>query len=221
MLKIQRGTAGLARDAELITDPDLLAERLRHSTVCVNLTPTVVEMAEYFQHDDRPFRFRPSHLLRLHRIALDGISSYAGNFRPAGIEIGGSRHHRRDTSVPRVGRGPVRTRQCWLEDLLAVHLAGYILWRLNWIHPFTDGNGRTSRAASYLVMCCKLGYVLPGKHTIPDQISENKTPYYEALEAADESLRNGELSLAKIEEMLSMMLGRQLYNVHVDATQRH
>jgi hypothetical protein len=70
-------------------------------------------------------------------------------------------------------------------------------------------------------MCCKLGYVLPGKLTIPDQISENKRPYYEALEAADESLRAGSLSLEKVEEMLSMMLGRQLYSVHVDATQRH
>jgi len=209
-----------ARDAELITDPDLLAER--EALNGLRQFDAVVEMAEYFQHDDRPFRFRPSHLLRLHRIALDGISSYAGNFRPAGIEIGGSRHQPPGAhQVPELVEDLCEHVNAGWEDLSAVHLAGYVLWRLNWIHPFTDGNGRTSRAASYLVMCCKLGYVLPGKHTIPDQISENKTPYYEALEAADESLRNGELSLAKIEEMLSMMLGRQLYNVHVDATQRH
>jgi Fic family protein len=106
------------------------------------------------------------------------------------------------------------------EELPALHLAAYVLWRLNWIHPFTDGNGRTSRAASYLVMCCKLGYVLPGKQTIPDQISENKKPYYEALEAADDSLTAGKLSLVNVEEMLSMMLSRQLYSVLVDATQR-
>ena len=30
--------------------------------------------------------------LSLHRAALDGISAYAGNFRPAGVEIQGSRH---------------------------------------------------------------------------------------------------------------------------------
>ena len=71
-----------------------------------------------------------------------------------------------------------------------------------------------------MVLCCKLGYVLPGKQTIPDQISENKKPYYEALEAADEALRKGKLSLARVEDMLSMMLGRQLYSVHLDATRR-
>jgi hypothetical protein len=32
----------------------------------------------------------------------------------------------------------------------ALELAAFALWRLNWIHPFTDGNGRTARALSYL-----------------------------------------------------------------------
>ncbi len=209
-----------ARDAELITDPDLLAER--EALNGLRQFDAVVEMVEYFQHQDRPFRFRPSQLLHLHRIALDGISSYAGNFRPAGIEIGGSRHLPPGAhQVPELVEDLCEYVNAGWEKLSSVHLAAYVLWRLNWIHPFTDGNGRTSRAASYLVMCCKLGYVLPGKQTIPDQISENKTPYYEALEAADESLRSGELSLVKVEDMLSMMLGRQLYFVHVDATQRN
>jgi Fic family protein len=65
----------------------------------------------------------------------------------------------------------------------ALHLAAYVMWRLNWIHPFTDGNGRTSRAASYLVLCLRLGYLLPGRRTIPDQIAEDRTRYYKALEA--------------------------------------
>ena len=53
----------------------------------------------------------------------------------------------------------------------------HVMWRLNWIHPFTDGNGMTSRAASYMILCVKLGYALPGKNTIPDQIAADKTPY--------------------------------------------
>ena len=72
--------------------------------------------------------------------------------------------------------------------------------------------------SSYLVLCCKIGSVLPGKKTIPDQISENKQPYYKALEAADEASRQGLLDLTKTEEMLSIMLARQLYAVHTDAT---
>ena len=31
------------------------------------------------------------------------------------------------------------------EAKSAIHLAAYIMWRLNWIHPFADGNGRLSR----------------------------------------------------------------------------
>jgi len=37
-------------------------------------------------------RLRPSALLALQRAALEGIRLYAGNYRPAGIEIQGSRH---------------------------------------------------------------------------------------------------------------------------------
>jgi Fic family protein len=66
-----------------------------------------------------------------------------------------------------------------------LHLASYVMWRLNWIHPFTDGNGRTSRAVSYLVLCIRLRALLPGKLTIPEQIEQDKTPYYRALEAAE------------------------------------
>ena len=120
-------------------------------------------MVEYFLSPERPFKFRPSHLLNLHRLALEGISKYAGNWRPAGIKIGGSRHQ------------PVGAHQVpeMVEDLCeyvnenwartALHLSAYVMWRLNWIHPFTDGNGRTSRAASYLIPACALDIFFPEK----------------------------------------------------------
>ena len=42
------------------------------------------------EHRDtkRPFKLRPSLILGLQRTALDGITTYAGLTRPAGIEIG-------------------------------------------------------------------------------------------------------------------------------------
>ncbi|WP_271571569.1 Fic family protein [Bradyrhizobium sp. CCBAU 11386] len=76
-------------------------------------------------------------------------------------------------------------------SMSAVHLAAYVLWRLNWIHPFADGNGRTARAVSYVVMSIKLDSLLPGAPTIPEQIAGNKKPYYDALEAADQRLTEG------------------------------
>ena len=207
-----------AREAELITDPELLAQREAFNGL--RQFDSAVEMVEYFLHPDRPFRFRPSQLLHLHRVALEGISSYAGNFRPADIEIGGSKHRPAGAhQVPEL-----------VEDLCdyinenwkrknAVHLAAFVMWRLNWIHPFTDGNGRTSRIASYVVLCLRTGYLLPGKNTIPDQIAEHRTPYYKALEAADAALSSsGCVDLTVMEDLLSGMLAKQLVAVHHDAT---
>ena len=31
-------------------------------------------------------------------------------------------------------------------------LPAYALWRLNWVHPFVEGNGRTARAACYYLL---------------------------------------------------------------------
>jgi len=99
----------------------------------------------------------------------------------------------------------------------AIHLSSYVMWRLNWIHPFTDGNGRTSRAASYLVLCLRLGYLLPGKKTIPDQIAENRSPYYKALEKADEYAREGKVDLSEMEHLLEQLIAKQLLSVLEDA----
>ena len=92
------------------------------------------------------------------------------------------------------------------------------MWRLSWIHPFTDGNGRTSRAASYMILCVKLGYVVPGKDTIPDQIAADKTPYYKALEAADDAWEQGKIDLTAMKEFLNAMLAKQLYEILAQST---
>ena len=94
------------------------------------------------------------------------------------------------------------------------------MWRLNWIHPFTDGNGRTSRALSYLVLCVRLGYLIPGTNTIPEQISADKIPYYKALEAADRAYQDNRVDVTELEDLLSNTLALQLYSVHQEATGR-
>jgi Fic family protein len=175
-------------------------------------------MVEAFLLPERPFKLHPSQLLHLHRIALAGISSYAGKWRPAGIEIGGSRHKPPNAfEVPdRIEELCDYVNQRWTEKS-ALHLSSYVLWRLNWIHPFADGNGRTSRAASYLVLCICLGYLLPGRTTIPEQIAQNKTPYYKALEAADLASSAGTIDLSAMKQLLSSMLAKQLVGVHQDS----
>ncbi|HEY1902884.1 MAG TPA: Fic family protein [Terracidiphilus sp.] len=206
-----------AFDAEIITDPDALARQ--EALNGLRQFDAVIKMVESFLDPQRqPFKFRPSHLLHLHREALAGISSYAGNWRPSHIEIQGSRH-----TPPGAFEVPERIEELcdyinekWQEKS-PIHLASYAMWKLNWIHPFTDGNGRTSRAAAYMILCIRMGYVLPGKRTIPDQIAENKTPYYKALESADDAWQDGRIDLTAMKDLLTSMLAEQLVAIMGDS----
>ena len=206
-----------ALDAEIITDPNLRARQ--EALNGLKQFDLVIRMVETFVESERqPFKFRHSHLLSLHREGLAGISGYAGNWRPSDIEIRGSKH-----KPPAAWEVPERidelcdyVNEKWNEKS-PIHLASYVMWRLNWIHPFTDGNGRTSRAASYMILCVKLGYVLPGKDTIPEQIAVDRTPYYKALEAADDAWEQGKIDLTAMKNLLSAMLAKQLYEIHAES----
>ena len=201
---------------DLITDPDEKAKAEARSAL--RQFDAAMEMVEYWLDPERPFKLRPSAILRLQGIALEGISAYAGVYRPAGIAIAGSEHKPAGAfQVPELVEelcDYVNTN--WAQSS-AVHLAAYVMWKLNWIHPFVAGNGRTSRAASYIVLCVKIGCRLPGTNTIPEQISANKTPYYDALEAADKTCAIGTVDLSLLEELLGNMLAKQLYQLHQDA----
>ncbi|HFL2500872.1 TPA: Fic family protein, partial [Clostridioides difficile] len=49
-----------------------------------------------------------------------------------------------------------------------------------YVHPFSDGNGRTSRALSYLYLIDK-GYDTFKEFSISYMISKNRTKYYKAI----------------------------------------
>ena len=96
----------------------------------------------------------------------------------------------------------------------AFFLAAYVMWRHNWIHPFVDGNGRTSRVLSYIVLSIMLGYVLPGSPTIPEQIQNGRNGYFQALVAADAAWQDGErIDVSEMEALLTNMLRNQLLSV--------
>jgi len=103
---------------------------------------------------------------------------------------------------------------CNFMRMSPIQVAAYAMWRINWIHPFFGGNGRTARAASYLLLSVRMGFVLPGVNTIPEQIERDSYPYYRALENADESVKNGPVDLFQMEELLSRLLAAQLLSIH-------
>jgi Fic family protein len=89
-------------------------------------------------------------------------------------------------------------------------LPAYALWRLNWIHPFIEGNGRTARAACYYLLCLKQRQLLPGRRIVPELIRENREPYYAALRAADVAWERGHFDVSELAVYLSDLLKRQL-----------
>ena len=89
-------------------------------------------------------------------------------------------------------------------------LPAYALWRMNWVHPFVEGNGRTARAACYYLICLRLGRILPGSKLVPERIRENRQPYYEALRAADLAWENGHFDVSQLAAYLSDLLKAQL-----------
>lgn len=201
-----------ALEPNLIADPTARAEAearngLRQYDAGIQTVQSALDRAT--------FRLRPSLILGLQREALREISLYAGNFRPGGVEISGSRHEPPGAhQVPEL-----------IEDLCdyindrwntssPIHLAAYVMWRLNWIHPFADGNGRTSRIVSYVVLSVRANAVLPGTPTIPDQIVDNRGPYFAALDAADAAWRDGRIDVTAMERLLGDLLARQLAGFH-------
>lgn len=91
-----------------------------------------------------------------------------------------------------------------------VFLAAYVLWKLNFIHPFINGNGRTARVTAYLTLCLKSEQWLGGDTLLPELIRRNRAEYVAALQAADASLETGELDLSMLHSLLTRLLGEQL-----------
>ncbi len=165
-----------------------------------------------------PFKLRPSTIQHLQRVAIQDIYTCAGNYRTGPVCINGTTHQ----PPPPYEVSTLVEEMCdyvtdhW--DQSPIHLAAYCMWRVNWIHPFAGGNGRTSRAVSYLVLCAKLGYRITGTLTIPEQIVANRQPYYGALDAADEAWAKGIIDVSKMESLLSDMLAKQLLSTYNAAT---
>lgn len=171
----------------------------------------VLDLIDLSVRDGRKFRLRPSTILGLQATAMKGVHPQAGTFRNTPVEISGSQHQPPHESLvaARVEELCDWVNDNWSEKS-AVEICAYMMWRLNWIHPFADGNGPTTRAVAYLLLCVRSNARLPGAPTIPEQIAEDKRPYYEALEKLDGAENDGETDLTPMIALLQHYLERQL-----------
>lgn len=207
----------VAETAPLLKDPNEVA--LREAENGIRQFDLAVEMIRSFVKDkERPFRLRANLILQLHQAALDGIHPLAGTWRNTKVSIGKSKHVPPEAAFvsDEIQDMCEYVNSNWAMN--ADHLGAYVLWKLNWIHPFADGNGRTARTVSYVVMSAKLDSLLPGAPTIPEQIAANKAPYYAALEKADERHKEGKIDVSELEDMLNAMLAKQLLSAAKQAS---
>jgi hypothetical protein len=78
---------------------------------------------------------------------------------------------------------------------------------------------RSDRPSRFLLaLCARLGFVLPGRKSIPELILQDREPYYGALRAADEAFVRGVIDLSAMEDLLSRLLSAQLVQIHEEAT---
>jgi len=152
-------------------------------------------------------------LWSLNAAAVSNIAQFGGRFREQPIYVG-------DHIPPHFEKVPTLVDQClslvhetWTIDKHPTILPAYVLWRLNWIHPFIEGNGRTARAASYLLICLRQGRLLPGKKIVPERIQEDRQPYYAALQGADRSWADGQFNVNELALYLARLLTEQLRDV--------
>jgi Fic family protein len=161
-------------------------------------------------------QIRESHVLELQRLAVEGIYPCAGTYRNPTRDVQitpGEDGQRHIPPEPALVQGHVRDALDCINDQnrSGLERAAYALWRFNWIHPFSGGNGRTSRAVCYLVLCIDMGMMLPGVPTVPRLIYESREEYVRALKAADKGVREGgEPDLQPMTEYLSDIVTRQL-----------
>ena len=129
---------------------------------------------------DGKYFFTPDLICRFNQIAMHGIYDCAGNYR----------------TTPRLVSHFVPPNYRLVPSLIhemcdyananrndPFHVAAFLLWRTNWIHPFYDGNGRTSRELCHLALLAETGD--SWSKPLPQLIAEAEADYLEGLIAAD------------------------------------
>jgi Fic family protein len=149
-------------------------------------------------------------LWALNSAAVANIAQFGGRFRRQPIYVGRHIPPHFDHVSELMDEFISVVHENWTIMTHPTLLPAYALWRLNWVHPFIEGNGRTARAACYYLICLRNGGLLPGKKIVPERIRENRPPYYAALRAADQHWAAGHFDVDELADYLAQLLADQL-----------
>ena len=161
---------------------------LRAQANLIRLERFTDDVVNQYASDGDSFKLNVDFLCRINGIVCDGLgeNKNPGQFRRVEVQIKNTNHkppawqNVRDLTSKFCNDFNLQQ-----EKLDLVALAAFALWRVNWIHPFENGNGRTARQLSYMTLCIKSGGLLPGRRTVIVQLKENRQRYEQALRTAD------------------------------------
>lgn len=156
-----------------------------------------------------PASFDKYLLWSLNHVAVATISQFGGRFRREPIYVGNHKPPHFNDVDDWMDRFVATVQENWYI-WSPTELAAFGLWRLNWIHPFVEGNGRTSRAVCYYLLCVRVGGLLPGQHILPERIRESRQRYEAALIAADRAWDAGHLDFTEMEAYIADLVRAQL-----------
>ena len=177
--KIEGNTMTLRETDMVINEGITIAGKsMREHLEAINHNDAIIYLKELI---DKKADFTERDLLQLHYLILKGIDGqHAGKYRNVQVMIKGSRHL---PPQPFLVKKEMEDLFYWYiankRLLHPVVLAAELSERLVTIHPFIDGNGRTSRLIMNLILL-KNGYVIANIKGDND----SRYKYYNTLEAA-------------------------------------
>jgi Fic/DOC family len=142
--------------------------------------------------------------------AITCLHINAGEYRPCPVQVG-SHQPPEFYRVPALMDDFVNLVNRNWDQTDPVVLATYVLWRLNNIHPFINGNGRTARAACYYALCLKAGGLLQGQTILPELIRQNRQEHVDALQHAHNTFAaTGQPDLAPLHAIVTRLIDEQI-----------
>jgi len=148
-------------------------------------------------------------LLRAHKLLMNGLISNAGKFRTksVGIAKGGQVEHIAPPSKLVSGQIANLLKYCKDKDELTLIKSCVFHYDFEFIHPFSDGNGRMGRLWQTLILMQEF----PIFEFIPIErlIKNNQAEYYQALSLSDKAGHSTpfiEYLLDRINEALKELL---------------
>jgi Fic family protein len=206
---------------ELINGPPAHhIEQLNAANTINVLEALVTFLISFNKPNEVPYAPNEMALRELHRCGTLFLLGKPGEYRDVPVQVANLQTGQVLYQAPPAAEVPKLVEEFFTELLNiwqsgdALDAAAFALWRINWIHPFKNGNGRTARAFCYACLT-RLGVILPGTTTVIDQIMLARADYEGSIRIADQAAAADPAArdLAQMKDYLNRLLQIQINSI--------